>query len=75
MKYRVELVDGTTVAESPKEGIEFYVKDGELSLMTREDKVLLVSIWKISCFISMPVSGSYNVCVLVLHRSPLSSIS
>ncbi|GMN35880.1 hypothetical protein TIFTF001_005588 [Ficus carica] len=30
VKYRVELVDGTTVAESPKEGIEFYVKDGHL---------------------------------------------
>lgn len=35
VKYRVELVDGTIVAETPEEGVEFYVKDGELSLMTR----------------------------------------
>ncbi|PON65534.1 Peptidyl-prolyl cis-trans isomerase, FKBP-type [Parasponia andersonii] len=27
VKYRVELVDGTVVAETPEEGIEFYVKD------------------------------------------------
>ncbi|POO03711.1 Peptidyl-prolyl cis-trans isomerase, FKBP-type [Trema orientale] len=30
VKYRVELVDGTVVAETPEEGIEFYVKDGHL---------------------------------------------
>ncbi|XP_024162746.1 peptidyl-prolyl cis-trans isomerase FKBP62 isoform X4 [Rosa chinensis] len=28
VKYRVALVDGTIVAETPEEGIEFYVKDG-----------------------------------------------
>ncbi|EXC36632.1 Peptidyl-prolyl cis-trans isomerase FKBP65 [Morus notabilis] len=30
VKYRVELVDGTIVAETPEEGVEFYVKDGHL---------------------------------------------
>ncbi|KAL6216712.1 hypothetical protein ACLB2K_009931 [Fragaria x ananassa] len=28
VKYRAALVDGTVVAETPEEGIEFYVKDG-----------------------------------------------
>lgn len=28
VKYRVALDDGTTVAETPEEGTEFYVKDG-----------------------------------------------
>lgn len=74
MKYRVELVDGTTVAESPKEGIEFYVKDGELSLMTREDKVLLFQFGKL-VVLSVCLFLEVIMCVLVLHRSPLSSIS
>lgn len=28
MKYRVALDDGTIVAETSEEGVEFYVKDG-----------------------------------------------
>ncbi len=28
MKYRVALDDGTIVAETPEEGVEFCVKDG-----------------------------------------------
>ncbi|KAL6215387.1 hypothetical protein ACLB2K_014818 [Fragaria x ananassa] len=28
VKYRAVLIDGTVVAETPEEGIEFYVKDG-----------------------------------------------
>lgn len=28
VKYQVALVDGTVVAETPEEGVEFYVKDG-----------------------------------------------
>ena len=31
VNYQVALVDGTIVAKTPKEGIEFYVKDGILS--------------------------------------------
>ncbi|XWS24093.1 hypothetical protein CRYUN_Cryun28dG0071400 [Craigia yunnanensis] len=30
VNYQVSLVDGTIVAKTPKEGIEFYVKDGHL---------------------------------------------
>lgn len=30
VKYRMVLDDGTIVAETPEEGIEFYVKDGNL---------------------------------------------
>lgn len=28
--YKAMLVDGSIVAETPEEGIEFYVKDGKL---------------------------------------------
>lgn len=30
VKYRVVLDDGTVVAETPEEGFEFYVKDGNI---------------------------------------------
>lgn len=33
VKYRVALVDGTIVAQTPEEGIEFYVKDGIFFLL------------------------------------------
>lgn len=29
MRYRAELVDGTVIAETSQEGVEFYVKDGD----------------------------------------------
>jgi FK506-binding protein 4/5 len=32
VKYRVALDDGTVVAETPEEGFEFYVKDGNFFL-------------------------------------------
>ena len=30
VKYQVQLLDGTVVAGTPEEGIEFYVKDGDI---------------------------------------------
>lgn len=50
VKYRVALVDGTVVAETPEEGIEFYVKDGHfcsalpkaIKTMKRGEKVRLI---------------------------------
>ncbi|KAG2692399.1 hypothetical protein I3843_08G051600 [Carya illinoinensis] len=50
VKYRVALDDGTIVAETPEEGVEFYVKDGHLcpalpeaiKTMKRGEKVKLV---------------------------------
>ena len=41
MKYRVALDDGTIVAETLEEGVEFYVKDGN-------------TLWIINC---MPIHG------------------
>lgn len=41
MKYRIALDDGTIVAETLEEGVEFYVKDGN-------------TFWIINC---MPVHG------------------
>ncbi|GLT61745.1 hypothetical protein SLA2020_344280 [Shorea laevis] len=32
VKYQVALIDGTIVAKTPEQGIEFYVKDGHLCL-------------------------------------------
>ncbi|XVF39783.1 hypothetical protein PTKIN_Ptkin01aG0060300 [Pterospermum kingtungense] len=50
VKYQVTLVDGTIVAKTPEEGIEFYVKDGHLCsaltkaivTMTKGEKVKLI---------------------------------
>lgn len=50
VKYRVALVDGTIVAQTPEEGIEFYVKDGHfcpalpksIMTMTRGEKARLI---------------------------------
>ncbi|KAK7321630.1 hypothetical protein VNO77_32458 [Canavalia gladiata] len=50
VKYRVALVDGTVVAETPEGGIEFHVKDGHLfsilpkviMTMTRREKAELI---------------------------------
>lgn len=50
VRYVVMLLDGVTVAESPKEGVEFYLKDGHFCMalpkaiktMTREEKVDLI---------------------------------
>ncbi|PQP93457.1 peptidyl-prolyl cis-trans isomerase FKBP62 [Prunus yedoensis var. nudiflora] len=50
VKYRVALVDGTVVAETQEEGIEFYVKDGHfcsalpkaIKTMKRGEKVRLI---------------------------------
>ncbi|KAL6296114.1 hypothetical protein ACE6H2_004256 [Prunus campanulata] len=36
VKYRVALVDGTVVAETPEEGIEFYVKDDAFGVEGRD---------------------------------------
>ena len=33
VKYKVKLVDDTIVAQTPEEGIEFYMKDGNLLLI------------------------------------------
>ena len=44
MKYRVALDDGTIVAETLEEGVEFYVKDGN-------------NFWIINC---MPIHGDQN---------------
>ncbi|CAI8606220.1 unnamed protein product [Vicia faba] len=50
VKYQVALVDGTVVAETPEEGVEFYVKDGHvlprlpkvIMTMTRGEKAELI---------------------------------
>ncbi|KAK1432327.1 hypothetical protein QVD17_09222 [Tagetes erecta] len=50
VRYVVMLLDGVTVAESPKEGVEFYLKDGHfcpalpkaIKTMTKEEKVDLI---------------------------------
>ncbi|KAK9069489.1 hypothetical protein SSX86_011393 [Deinandra increscens subsp. villosa] len=50
VRYVVTLLDGVTVAESPKEGVEFYLKDGHfcpalpkaIKTMTKEEKVDLI---------------------------------
>ncbi|CAI9303094.1 unnamed protein product [Lactuca saligna] len=50
VKYVVKLPDGVIVSESPKEGVEFYLKDGHLcsalpkaiKTMTREEKADLI---------------------------------
>ncbi|XP_058725107.1 70 kDa peptidyl-prolyl isomerase-like isoform X3 [Vicia villosa] len=50
MKYRVALVDGTVVAETPEGGVEFYVNDGHvlprlpkvIMTMTRGEKAELI---------------------------------
>ncbi|XP_048436066.1 70 kDa peptidyl-prolyl isomerase isoform X2 [Pyrus x bretschneideri] len=50
VKYRVALADGTVVAETPEEGIEFYVKDGHfcpalpkaIKTMRRGEKAKLI---------------------------------
>lgn len=34
MKYQVALFDGTIVAETPEEGVEFHVKDGISTLIS-----------------------------------------
>lgn len=41
MKYRVALDDGTIVAETLEEGVEFYVKDGNTFL----DNKLYANSW------------------------------
>lgn len=35
VKYQVMLGDGTMVAKTPEEGVEFYLKDGNLELRDR----------------------------------------
>ncbi|XP_024963219.1 peptidyl-prolyl cis-trans isomerase FKBP62-like isoform X1 [Cynara cardunculus var. scolymus] len=50
VRYVVTLLDGVTVAESPNEGVEFYLKDGHFCMalpkaiktMTREEKADLI---------------------------------
>ena len=44
MRYRAELVDGTVIAETSQEGVEFYVKDGDF------DFFITVHSWKINDF-------------------------
>lgn len=53
VKYRAALVDGTVVAETPEEGIEFYVKDG--IFICCFDLMLLVVV-----FVTL-----YYLCVIV----------
>lgn len=45
MKYRIALDDGTIVAETLEEGVEFYVKDGN-------------TFWIINC---MPIHGDLEL--------------
>lgn len=41
VKYQVMLGDGTMVAKTPEEGVEFYLKDGNLELRDRGSIVLM----------------------------------
>lgn len=56
MKYQVALDDGTIVAETPEEGVEFYVKDGNLfSSNEGMDS---------NCSLCLHIHGDYLSCFL-----------
>jgi hypothetical protein len=68
VKYQVALADGTIVAKTQEEGIEFYVKDGNVDQLE-----FVVLVWEYQLFLD----DAYFCLIklVLLFRSFMSSIA